>query len=78
MNRQNHGDVPLRQEGKPSTFEELQLQYQHGFLHCLTISLSLRNTGTTTLPKNCTRTEKNTVSTCLCCTTGMSTILSRN
>ena len=27
------------------TFDELQLQHQHGFLHCLTISLSLRNNG---------------------------------
>ena len=26
-----------------------KLRHQHGFLHCLTISLSLRNTGTTTL-----------------------------
>ena len=69
--------MPLRHEGM-STFDELQMRHQHGFLYCLTISLSLRNTGTTTLSKNCTWTKKNTVSTCLCCTTGMSTILSRN
>ena len=55
-----------------------KLRHQYGFLHCLTFSLSLRNTGTTTLSENCTRTEKNTVGTCLCSTTGMSTILSRN
>ena len=77
LNRQDHGDLPLRHEGM-STFDELQMRHQHGFLYCLTISLSLRNTGTTTLSKNCTWTKKNTVSTCLCCTTGMSTILSRN
>ena len=78
LNRQDHGDLPLRHEGRPSTFDELQLRHQRSFLHCLTILLSLRYTGTTTLSKNCTRTEKNTVSICLCCTTGMSTILSRN
>ena len=77
LNRHDHEDLPLRHEGM-STFDELQLRHQHGFLHCLTISMSLRNTGTTTLSKNCTRTEKNTVGTCLCSTTGMSTILSRN
>ena len=69
--------MPLRHKGM-STFDELQMRHQHGFLYCLTISLSLHNTGTTTLSKNCTWTKKNTVSTCLCCTTGMSTILSRN
>ena len=37
-----------------TTSEERQLRHQHGILHCLTISLSLRNTGTTTLPKKCT------------------------
>ena len=78
LNRQHHGDLPLRHEGRPSTFDGLQLQHHHGFMHRLTTSLSLHNTGTTTLPKNCTRTEKNTVSTCLCRTTGTSTILSRN
>ena len=52
------GDLPLRHEGRQATFDELQLRHQHGILHCLTIFLSLRNTGTTTLSKNCTRTRK--------------------
>ena len=64
--------------GCRTTDDELELRGLHSFLHSLTISLSLRNTGTTTLSKNCTRTEKDTVSTCLCCTTELSTILSRN
>ena len=63
LNRQDHKDLPLRHERKSTTSDGLQLRHQHGILHCLTISLSLRNTGTTTLSKNCTRTEKNTVST---------------
>ena len=59
LNRQDRGDLPLRHEGRPSTFDELQLRHQRGFLHCLTMPLSLRNTGTTTLSKGCTRAEKN-------------------
>ena len=35
-----------------TTFDGLQLRHQHGILQCLTFSLSLRNTGTTTMPKN--------------------------
>ena len=58
LNRQDHGDVLLRHEGRQATFDELQLRHQHGILLYLTISLSLCNTGTTTLSKNSTRTRK--------------------
>ena len=82
LNRQDHGDLPLRHEGRPSTFDELQLRHQHGFLHCLTISLSLHNNGRvnihqklhlTNLPSSA---QFGTVRTCLCSTTGMSHTLS--
>ena len=58
LNRQDHGDLLLRHEGRQATFDELQLRHQHGVLHYLTISLSLCNTRTTTLSKNSTRTRK--------------------
>ena len=35
-----------------TTFDELQLRHQRGFLHCLTIPLSLRYTCTTTLSRS--------------------------